>query len=477
MNEKGKKVIKAGIGYTIGNYLIKGLSFFTIPIFARLMTTDDYGIYNTYAAYDGIFFVIIGLALHSSFKNARYKYGDKFNEYVSSCSLLSLISLIIWLLLGNVFYSLFGEIIGFSRFVTNILFLNSYANAIILYFNSYIGLYYEFKAYFKIAVINAVFSVILSMALILSVWSNEAYLGRILGTAIPAMMIAGYIIFYFFRKSLPKYDKGYWKFALNYSLPIIPHGLSQVVLSQFDRIMITSMVGTSESGIYSFGYNIYTLINVTASALDNVWGPWFYEQMEKKRYESIKQKGLLYAVGMLAFCSLIVLASPEIVVILGGQKYYEATYVVAPIVMGGFFSFLYTLPVQVEYYYAKTKCIALGTMLAAALNVIFNYIFILLFGYVAAAYTTLVTYFLYFLFHFFLAKKIQGFSLFDTSKMFFICIIALAVDFIAIALVDLPVIRWLLFIIIAVGIQIYVQKHFKILTLIKVKFSERMCRK
>lgn len=42
-----KKVIKAGIGYTVGNYLLKGLSFITIPIFTRIMSTSDYGLYNT----------------------------------------------------------------------------------------------------------------------------------------------------------------------------------------------------------------------------------------------------------------------------------------------------------------------------------------------------------------------------------------------------------------------------------------------
>ena len=36
----GNRVLKAGIGYTIGNYLLKGLSFFTIPIFTRLLTTQ-----------------------------------------------------------------------------------------------------------------------------------------------------------------------------------------------------------------------------------------------------------------------------------------------------------------------------------------------------------------------------------------------------------------------------------------------------
>ena len=48
------KVIKAGFGYVIGNYLLKGLVFLTIPIFTRLLSPSDFGVYNTFAAYESI---------------------------------------------------------------------------------------------------------------------------------------------------------------------------------------------------------------------------------------------------------------------------------------------------------------------------------------------------------------------------------------------------------------------------------------
>ena len=44
--------IRAGLWYTIGNMLIKGIPFLTLPLFTRLMSTSDFGIYNTYISYD-----------------------------------------------------------------------------------------------------------------------------------------------------------------------------------------------------------------------------------------------------------------------------------------------------------------------------------------------------------------------------------------------------------------------------------------
>ena len=47
---KKNKVLKAGIGYTIGNYFLKGLGFITVPIFSRLMAVSDYGICLLYTS-------------------------------------------------------------------------------------------------------------------------------------------------------------------------------------------------------------------------------------------------------------------------------------------------------------------------------------------------------------------------------------------------------------------------------------------
>ena len=89
------KVIKAGLGYTLGNYLLRGITFITLPIFARLMSTEDYGVYNTFFAYEAIVAILVGLALHSSLKNGKYKFVNAFNEYVSSIILLVLLNFVI----------------------------------------------------------------------------------------------------------------------------------------------------------------------------------------------------------------------------------------------------------------------------------------------------------------------------------------------------------------------------------------------
>lgn len=62
-----------------------------------------------------------------------------------------------------------------------------------------------------------------------------------------------------------------------------------------------------------------------------------------------------------------------------------------------------------EYYSKKTIYIMLGTSVAAVLNVVLNYIFIQVFGFVAAAYTTLAAYIVYLILHLVISRKLMGY--------------------------------------------------------------------
>ena len=75
------KALSAGIGYTIGNILIKGINFLSIPLFSRLLTTEEFGVYNTFLAYDAILCIIISFALYMSLRSAKVEFKEKIDEY------------------------------------------------------------------------------------------------------------------------------------------------------------------------------------------------------------------------------------------------------------------------------------------------------------------------------------------------------------------------------------------------------------
>ena len=97
---------------------------------------------------------------------------------------------------------------------------------------------------------------------------------------------------------------------------------------------------------------------------------------------------MIMVIGVLAI-------APEAIFILGGTKYDSAKYVVIPMILSAFMIFLYNVIVPSEYYTEKTLYIMGGTIIAAVINLIGNYVFITQYGYIAAAYTTLFSYVCY----------------------------------------------------------------------------------
>ena len=144
-NKSDKRYIKAGIGYTIANYFIKGLSFITLPIYVRLMSTADYGNFNTYLAYESMLAVVLGLALHASLKNAKLRYHSKveFDNYMASCIQMGVVSTAAIMIIANIVYPILSETLDLSRLVFNVLFVQSYASALLTLYNSYVSLEYK----------------------------------------------------------------------------------------------------------------------------------------------------------------------------------------------------------------------------------------------------------------------------------------------------------------------------------------------
>ena len=442
MSKKSSKVFKAGLGYTIGNYLIKGLSFLTIPIFSRLLSTSEYGIYNSFVAYETILFIFIGMALHGSYKNAKYELSERYHTYISSTLLFIVMNAIVGLVACNLLNTILLPLLGLDRISLNLLVLYSFSTAVITCYNSYIGLEYKYKSYIVVSLINAVGTVGLSIVLMMGIFNENRYLGRIIGTVVPGLLIAISLICFFWRRSKPKDIIKNLKWGLSYSVPLVPHGISQVILTQFDRIMIRKIVGASEAGIYSFAYNIFSIVSITSNSIGTVWEAWVFEKIHNKDYQAVRKVGSLYAIGMLMFSAIVMLLAPEIIILLGPSEYYASMYSVVPIVAAGYFAFLYTIPATIEYYHGKTKYIAVGTVSAAIINVALNLVCIKEFGYIAAAYTTLVSYVAYFLFHYYVAWKIEGRFVFNTRIMMLCAMAIIGINFLSVALISVAIVRW-----------------------------------
>ena len=453
----GRKAVKAGIGYTLGNIFIKGINFLTLPFFSRLMTTEEFGIFNVFTSYEAIIYVIVGLAIHSSIRSANLEFKGKIKDYISSVSIIYIINAGIMFVIALIFGSHIQRFSGFSVAVLIMLIMYSFGSALLAVYNEYVSLEYSYKKYLFVALGNSLGNISLSLLLMLTLFRQHKDVGRILGVTVAITIVSLYILYVFYKGARPKVKKHYWIFALKYSLPIVPHGISQVLLAQFDRIMIGKIVGNAEAGVYSLAGNIKLILTILTTSISAAWSTWFYEEIEKNEKESIQHRARQLCELFLVFTIGILSISPELIYVLGGNEYNSAKYVAIPMVLDAYFLFIYNVIVVAEYYKKKTAFIMLGTMGAAVINVITNYIFISKYGFIAAAYTTLFSYSCYLALHLIISHKVLGFPVLKYRWLILFLILSSGVSIVDLLAVDSIILRWgvCLVAVVLLGLHLY----------------------
>ena len=82
--------IKAALWFTICNLLQKGITMISMPIFTRLLSTEQYGVLTIYNSWYSIISIIVTLNLAGGvIFNAMTKYEDDKDRFISSMQGLS----------------------------------------------------------------------------------------------------------------------------------------------------------------------------------------------------------------------------------------------------------------------------------------------------------------------------------------------------------------------------------------------------
>lgn len=395
---------KASAYYLFGNLFNKGFSFLTVPIFTRILSTEDYGMVTTYNAWVSILTIVLTCAIYMGIRLSFVDYKEHVDEFLSVCCFFNLlvtaavtamILAIVWLLRVDVDIRILLACI-----------LQSFAAGILQNYSQYQMMKYEYKSRTMLLVLPPLVSIVSSI-FVISMMNSEKYLGRILPTAGVHLLFAVIVLCIVFYKGKTLFNKEYLCYALKISTPLIVHGVALSILSQSDRMMITWLADSSQTGIYSLVYNFSTVAVVLTTTVEGVWVPWFLKKLGESKYDEINElaKDYIFFMGSTMVC--IIMVGPESIKLLASEAYWEGISIVPPIILANYIVFMYTMYVNIEHYHKKSVYITFNTLTAAVINIVLNLFLIPHFGYVAAAYTTLAAYFVSFFLHSRYAKKLE----------------------------------------------------------------------
>lgn len=385
--------VKASLWYTVSNVLQKGIALLATPIFTRIMTKDQFGVYSVFMSWYNILAIFTTLNLFQNvYDKGLLLYEKKERAFTSSmvglCATLCTGVLAIYLL----FQDFWTEVLELSPTLMCAMFIMLYTNPASDFWAARERFHYRYKRYVVYALSTTVLSLGLGVVGVLSTqYKAEARVFTDVGAkSLVALGLMGMLL----TQGKTFFHKEYWKYGLTFNLPLIPHYLSTFVLNQSDRIMIGDMVGMDAAAVYSVAYTISTVMLLVTNAINNALVPYIYKSINGGTPEKIQGATRLLFLLVAALSILTMCFAPEIIYLFAGEGYAEAIWVIPPIAASVFFIFCYSMFSTIEYYYQKTGMIALASCGCAAANILLNYIFIKLFGYYAAGYTTLVCYML-----------------------------------------------------------------------------------
>lgn len=382
---------RAGIWFTLCNVLQRGIQFLVTPIYTRILLPEGYGRYSTFLTWCNLFAVIATLSLSSGvFNKAMAKYEDKKDEYFSSMLGLSFVSTLITMVIYFCVFPLVKEGMGMTIVQSICMFVCIYFQMVIQLWSARQRYDYKYQGLIVVTVIFSFLIPTLGIGLFYLYFHTE--MGIILGYTMANLLVGMVLLLRSIHNKRNLYNNDFWKYALLFNLPLIPHYLSNIVLGQSDRLMIRYYCGDRYTGIYTLAYQVSLVMSIVSNGIENAIIPFIYEHIKKQCYEEIRNKiNRIILVSCVPFSGIMLIA-PEVVAVLGSSEYREAIYVIPPVVASTYVMFINMFIVCFLFYYERNINVMISTTSGAIVNVLLNMFLIPKMGYLVAAYTTIAGY-------------------------------------------------------------------------------------
>lgn len=471
LSQKMKSIpegVKASVAYTTCSILQRCLSMITMPLFTRILTQEQYGQFSVYSSWMNILTIFITLNLaYGSFSKAMVKFEKDRNGYVAAVQNLTLVLAGVFLLLYLPLRHIWNPLLELPTPLVLLMVAEMVFQCALLCWYGQRRFAYKYKGVVALTLTVSLLSPVIAFLLVAN--TQEKGIARIFGYSCVTIAAGLGCFIYNAIRGKGGMKKEYWKYALYFNVPLVPYYLSQVVFNQSDRIMISQMAGTDKAGVYSVAYTLATILTFVLNAVNGSYVPWFYNKIKDGKGSENKPMANGIAI-LMAFLLLAVIAlAPEVITIMAGNSYAEAIWVVPPVAASILLLFYTQLFINVEFYYEEKTMLVWGSIAAAVLNVALNWWLIPIFGFVAAGYTTLISYIVFAGWNYanvLIIAKRKGFNAdyFDLKALIGIFLIFAALTALATALYQQIIIRWCIIAAVLLSLIIF---HKKVIAFVK----------
>ncbi len=392
-----------GIPSIVGRFINFILIFFFAAYFTPALLAPQVEFY----AYAAFFFVVLPHGMETAFFNFsrdKESYKDVFATAISSVGILALIFTFIMAISRQDI----ADFVGYSNHVSYVIWF-----ILILAIDTFKSIPYALLRYLGK---SKKFAWIKSVGILVNVGLNIFFVvfypdisgvSRSIEYVFIANLIASFVEFILlFSDTWLHFGKpnfSLWKRMISYSWPLIVLGFAGMINETFDRISMNKLLPEAtakyEIGVYGTFYRLSMVMTIFIQAFRYAAEPLFFDQADKKdakqSYVSI-MNWFVFACGFI-FLATALFKSEIAHILIKKPEYFNHpdALIIVPILLLAnlFLGIFFNLSIWYKIN-NKTLLGALISLFGAIITVVLLLVYVPEYGFKAAAYTTLISYFL-----------------------------------------------------------------------------------
>jgi len=262
-----------------------------------------------------------------------------------------------------------------------------------------------------------------ALSILFVVFLHFNWTGRVIGQVLAGILFALFALIALQRSGEIRIGavRLHLSAAIAFGLPLVPNYVLSTVSIITGRLLINNMIGIAETGLYSAGNQVASILLIIATSFNLAYAPWLYEKLKEDIYEKkVRIVRLTYIYFVIAAVSAIGLgvSSTFVLPFLVGARFVNADHYVIWFSFGFAFNGMYMMVVNYIFFAEKVVWVTLITIPACALNFFLTYYLIHAKGGVGAAQAQAAIALILFLGTWFVASRIYPMPWFKREIFF-----------------------------------------------------------
>lgn len=388
-----KQLVKNTLIVAVGKIATQFISFFLLPLYTALLTTEEYGVVDLMNTYISLLLPLVFFQIDQAiFRFLIDVRGikERKKQLVSTAFLTITVQSIIFLLV----YLFVSQFISneYKYFLATNIVAAMFSN-ITLQIARGVG---DNLTYSQGSLISGAGTVILTVLLI---WKLGMGAYGMLTASLASNILC--FLFIFLKKKLYQYvsitsfNRESLKELWRDSIPLIPNQLSWWIINASDRLIVSFFLGVAMNGVYSAS-NKFSSICITLFAIFNMtWSESASLYIKDKDASEYFSNIMNISIKLFSSLCLGIIAVMPFVFsfLITGRDFSSAYYQIPILMLATVFNIVVSLLGSVYVALMKTTEIAKTSIYAAIINIIVNLLLIRFFGLFAASFSTLLAYF------------------------------------------------------------------------------------